>query len=491
MSNPKFKTIEVAQLYEEIGCWSHPEYPFLDPKYSLESNAPAIDLTPYVTTWLAAGREDAIAELLGFLAYREDAFSSDLAYQDAQYALRKILKARLPSGVQLSETAHHELHAICILTLRAACRANNDMSRVGTGLAATTLACRQMTLDPALADELIRLVSSELRNDETDDSDSIKESGERARFAVEMALSPLGVAESASERLKVVPPMARLVVYDYIRSGQDQGLLRFGLNYEDRMYGCGAEANQQYVDWLGFFGLPDDNGFIPYAVNKVILLEALKERGIECKPNATRKKILEAARKIPGLLSGLISRYCPEHRQLLPEWNESVNVWASRVQGVEFVSAALIKFMALSAINERATAKPFFHNLPSRSIFKTLSEVAAGAARHVAENSDDDIIQMYPALELLKFYEPEQPENTWKGRWHAACAAAKDDKASKVFTKTRRMVALKSSSVWEQLGDGAGGYGDTLGNPFPPFAFNSDMETGQVSRNEAQELGLI
>jgi hypothetical protein len=196
MSIPTFKTTEAAQLYEEIGCWSHPEHPFLDPKYSLESNAPAVDLTPYVTTWLAAGREDAIAELLGFLAYREDAFSSDLAFQDALYALRKILKARLPSGVQLSETAHHELHAISILTLRAACRDNKDMSRVGTGLAATTLACRQMTFDPDFADELIRLVSSELRDD---DSDSIIESGEKARFAVETALSPLGVAESASE----------------------------------------------------------------------------------------------------------------------------------------------------------------------------------------------------------------------------------------------------------------------------------------------------
>ena len=104
MSSPTFKTIEVAQLYEEIECWSHPEHPFLDPKYSLESNAPAGDLTPYVTTWLAAGREDAISELWKFLTYRQEAFASDLALQDALYALRKVLKARLPSGIQLSET---------------------------------------------------------------------------------------------------------------------------------------------------------------------------------------------------------------------------------------------------------------------------------------------------------------------------------------------------------------------------------------------------
>jgi hypothetical protein len=487
MSIPTFKTTEVAQLYEEIGCWSHPEHPFLDPKYSLESNAPAIDLTPYVTTWLAAGREDAIAELLGFLAYREDAFSSGLAFQDALYVLRKALKAQLPAGVQLSETAHHELHAICILTMRAALRGHNGISNVGTRLAATTLACRQMTLNPAFADELIRLVGSELRDDEMDDSDSIKKSGEKARFAVEMALSPLGVAESASERLKAVPPMARCVVLD----GRAEGSLRLGLNYEDRMYGCGAEANQQYVDWLGFFGLPDDNGFIPYAVNKVILLEALKERGIECKPNAIRKTLLKQAREVPGLLTGLISRHCPAQRQLLSEWKESVNDWARRVQCVELVAAALIKFMALSTMNEKGVAKPFFHNLPSYSVFKTLSQVASGAGHYRLQNSDPVRVDVFPALEFLKVYDCELPEKTWKARWQAACAAANDDKASRVFTKTRRMVALKSSSVWQQLGDGTGGYEDTLGNPFPPFISDSGFGVDEISSKEAQELGLI
>jgi hypothetical protein len=491
MSNQKFKTVEVAQLYEEIGCWSHPEHPFLDPNYSLESNAPAVDLTPYVTTWLAAGRGDAISELWKFLSYRDEAFASDLAFQDALYTLRKVLKARLPSGVQISETAQHELHAICILTLRAACRDNKDMSRVGTGLAATTLACRQMTLDPAFADELNRLVRSELQDDETDDSDSIKESDEKARLAVETVLSPLGLAESASERLKVIPPMARRVVYDYIRSGRDEGSLRFGLNYEDRMYGCGTESNQQYVDWLGFFGLPDDNGNIPFTVKKEILLDALKEHSIECKRNTARKVILEQARTIPGLLSGLISRHCPDQRKLLPEWKEAVNDWARRVRCVELVAAALIKYMALSAINEKGTANPFFHNLPSYLIFKTLSHIENGAGQYSLHNSDPVQVDEFPALELLKLYDCEPPEKPWKARWQAACTAANDDKASKVFTKTHRMVALKSSSVWQQLGDGAGGYEDTLGNPFPPFAFDSGMDTNEIEREMAIELGLI
>jgi len=54
-----------------------------------------------------------------------------------------------------------------------------------------------------------------------------------------------------------------------------------------------------------------------------------------------------------------------------------------------------------------------------------------------------------------------------------------------------RMAALKSSGIWQALGDGAGGYLDTLGNPYPPFAFNSNMWTRELSRAEAVELGLI
>jgi hypothetical protein len=237
MSTPTFKTTEVAQLYEEIGGWSHPEYPFLDPNYSEESSIPAIDFTPYVTTWLAAGPEAAVAELWSYLTYQRNAST-------ASYELRQALQARLPSWVELSDTAKHELHAIFILTWRA------GKASVGTRLAATTLACRQMALDPAFANGLMRLARSELRKDEGDDPASTEKFDEKARLAVEQALSPLGAAASASERLKAVPPMVRCVVFDYISRGWAEGTLRFDLYYDERRYGCGRESNQQYVDWL-------------------------------------------------------------------------------------------------------------------------------------------------------------------------------------------------------------------------------------------------
>ncbi|MBR5591986.1 MAG: hypothetical protein IKW38_05565 [Kiritimatiellae bacterium] len=53
------------------------------------------------------------------------------------------------------------------------------------------------------------------------------------------------------------------------------------------------------------------------------------------------------------------------------------------------------------------------------------------------------------------------------------------------------MVALKTSPIWAALGQGAGGFKDTLGNPYPPFAFGSSYEWSELSILEAQDLGLL
>lgn len=100
------------------------------------------------------------------------------------------------------------------------------------------------------------------------------------------------------------------------------------------------------------------------------------------------------------------------------------------------------------------------------------------------------VLDAFPALELyrLRFVERERD---WDARWRAAVGEAGDDAARTVQAKTGRMVARKDSGVWQALGDGAGGYMDTLGNPFPPFAFKSGMRTRSVSRAEAIRLGVI
>ena len=118
-----------------------------------------------------------------------------------------------------------------------------------------------------------------------------------------------------------------------------------------------------------------------------------------------------------------------------------------------------------------------------------------GAAGYVRD-TDQAVVDEYPAWELLRVYPREvprgfrkgpkgvliaEPDQDWPSRWVAAGGELVDG----------RMIALKNDDVWQNLGDGVGGYDDTLGNAFPPFAFNSGFDVQNVGRAECISLGLL
>jgi len=123
-------------------------------------------------------------------------------------------------------------------------------------------------------------------------------------------------------------------------------------------------------------------------------------------------------------------------------------------------------------------------------VVKTNTELAQGAGHFIQQNMDPDVVDEYPALELVRYEEKAVPRD-WEQRWRLAASVAGDPAAAAALELNGRMAALKSSGIWQALGDGEGGYDDTLGNPFPPFAFNSGMWTEEVSRKEAVDLGLL
>lgn len=116
-------------------------------------------------------------------------------------------------------------------------------------------------------------------------------------------------------------------------------------------------------------------------------------------------------------------------------------------------------------------------------IIETQREMAESARRACS----DTPIQMhaYPAWELVRREGRDIPRGDWPQRWHSAGESVNWEGASR-----DAMVALKGSPIWQALGDGAGGYTDTLGNPFPPFAYQSGMGWRDVHRDRALELGL-
>lgn len=122
-------------------------------------------------------------------------------------------------------------------------------------------------------------------------------------------------------------------------------------------------------------------------------------------------------------------------------------------------------------------------------VLRTNTQLAQGAGNFIRSN-DPALIDLWPAQELYRL-EGRAKTRDWEARWLAAAAEAGDTDAPRVLQATGRMVALKASGLWQALGDGAGGHEDTLGNPYPPFAFGSGMWVREISRAEAEEMQLI
>ena len=116
-------------------------------------------------------------------------------------------------------------------------------------------------------------------------------------------------------------------------------------------------------------------------------------------------------------------------------------------------------------------------------IIDTQTQMAASAAR--IGNQTEATVALWPAWELVRFAGSRNPRGDWPARWQAA-----GDSVGWTGAVRHRFVALKSSPVWGALGQGAGGFKDTLGNPYPPFAFNSGMDWREVTAGECKRIGL-
>lgn len=96
---------------------------------------------------------------------------------------------------------------------------------------------------------------------------------------------------------------------------------------------------------------------------------------------------------------------------------------------------------------------------------------ARGYARR-REGMDPDTLDLWPAQELVRVYGRKVPRD-WKARFVESGGNL----------VSGRMIALKTSPVWMSL--------SRFGVPWPPFDFGSGMGVRDISRKEAESLGLI
>ena len=91
---------------------------------------------------------------------------------------------------------------------------------------------------------------------------------------------------------------------------------------------------------------------------------------------------------------------------------------------------------------------------------------------HWAQGQDPAVLDQWPAQELVRIRDSEQPRD-WPARWAEAGGTFYDG----------RMIALKNDPIWTKI--------SRFGTPYPPFDFNSGMDVQDVDRDTAIAAGLI
>ena len=138
----------------------------------------------------------------------------------------------------------------------------------------------------------------------------------------------------------------------------------------------------------------------------------------------------------------------------------------------------------IAEVRERAAAVFAASEAKIDFVVKTQHRMAQSLGQLAAQTPGQ--IRRYPAWHLIRVGTRLEPRDDWDRRWIAAGSATGWQGACK-----DTWIALKSSPIWAALGEGAGGFRDAIGNPFPPFAFGSGMGWKRVSRAECIALGLI
>jgi hypothetical protein len=145
------------------------------------------------------------------------------------------------------------------------------------------------------------------------------------------------------------------------------------------------------------------------------------------------------------------------------------------------------------APEERGTLRDLSSEARLDLVVRTNVEISQGYGQWV-QGMDEDVLDAFPAQELYRAGSPKVARD-WYRRWRVAAGVVGDTDALRILEGRGIMVARKDSPIWQALGDGLGlpanEASDALHNPYPPYAFNSQMDVRDVDRSTAVELGLV
>ena len=115
-------------------------------------------------------------------------------------------------------------------------------------------------------------------------------------------------------------------------------------------------------------------------------------------------------------------------------------------------------------------------------IIKTNTQIAHAMQQKMTSQDPLQVV-LRPCFELVRNESRKQPRNWWD-RWNTA---ANKVGWQGVVRGTTRMIALTTSPIWSELGNG---FPDSIGTDMPPFWWGSGCGWKTVTRKELTEQGL-
>jgi len=164
--------------------------------------------------------------------------------------------------------------------------------------------------------------------------------------------------------------------------------------------------------------------------------------------------------RVQGLVDGILT---PENA--LPGQHMDTATARLKMKGM------LTEIGSQPSAKDRGTIRDLSSDSRLNLILDTQVKMADGYG-YWKQGQDQDILDAFPAQELIREEDRDKPRN-WVTKWRNAGGQFYDG----------RMIALKNDVIWVRI--------SAFGLPYPPFDFNSGMGVIDVDRGEAQDLGVI
>lgn len=185
-----------------------------------------------------------------------------------------------------------------------------------------------------------------------------------------------------------------------------------------------------------------------------------------------KETALDISKRARYFSTAVVCRHTQTLKSIL---SESLNSGVSIAQTKEKLEKAILNLEGKGKVNTLKTAN---------DVVDVCKTMAKGIA--VLKKQTPHRLELFPAFRFARVEPRQEPRKDWNKRWDVA-----GDLCNWSGALRRPRIALKTSPIWQYLGQQNGQFNDATGYTFPPFAYNSGLGWREVRSKTLDKLGMV